>query len=720
MDTLANDGGTAFTAEYHPGSSLRLAHVCWTRDQLGPGLEELARRVGLKASGPTVVWPRVDDTIDISQWLDWAGSHLSVELESVEFPATSFARDIPRAWPAIVALHDGPEPVFLLIAGRHRGMARLIGLDLAIHECPAEQIAAAARMRLEAPLMDEIERLLDAAAVRPARRDSVRAAILNERLAAERIAGCWILRPPASAPFWFQLRHAGLPRRLAGIVALLFGLYGLEVGGWAVIGDAALSGRLDLAWLVAWLLLVVSNVPMLLSMRWLNATFALDLGRILKRRLLAGALRMDIDAVRHQGVGQLLGRVMEAQALEGLVLNGGLAVLVAAVELMFAVWILSSGAGGQFHVLLLAVWLGATVLLCWRYFQRLRAWSATRMEMTHDLIEQMVGHRTRLAQEWPNRRNAEDDQAIGRYLSISRDLDRVVIPLGASASGGWKLAGLVGLAPAFVMGTASPAGIAIAFGGILLANRAFTGIANGIGSLAQAGVAWRLVSDLFHAAGAPEEIAPVPPAAGGGGSARLIDASELVFRYRPEGAAVLRGLDFSIRHGERVLLEGESGGGKSTLAALLAGLRAPESGLILLNGLDRRTLGSGWHRLATEAPQFHENHILSGPLAFNLLMGRAWPASAADIAEARDVCAELGLGPLLDRMPAGMMQQIGETGWQLSHGERSRIFLARALLQIASLTILDESFAALDPETLKLCMDCAFKRAKTLIVIAHP
>ncbi len=66
------------------------------------------------------------------------------------------------------------------------------------------------------------------------------------------------------------------------------------------------------------------------------------------------------------------------------------------------------------------------------------------------------------------------------------------------------------------------------------------------------------------------------------------------------------------------------------------------------------------------------------------------------------------------------MQRIGETGWQLSHGERSRIFLARALLQNAQLTVLDESFAALDPQTLERCLKCALKRAQTLVVIAHP
>jgi ABC-type transport system involved in cytochrome bd biosynthesis fused ATPase/permease subunit len=71
-------------------------------------------------------------------------------------------------------------------------------------------------------------------------------------------------------------------------------------------------------------------------------------------------------------------------------------------------------------------------------------------------------------------------------------------------------------------------------------------------------------------------------------------------------------------------------------------------------------------------------------------------------------------------MPAGLFQQVGETGWQLSYGERSRVFLARALLQGADVVILDESFGALDPETLHQAMDCVRGRAETLVVTAHP
>ncbi len=101
-------------------------------------------------------------------------------------------------------------------------------------------------------------------------------------------------------------------------------------------------------------------------------------------------------------------------------------------------------------------------------------------------------------------------------------------------------------------------------------------------------------------------------------------------------------------------------------------------------------------------------------------MGGQWPPTAERINEALVICSELGLDPLLEKMPAGIMQMIGETGWQLSHGEKSRLYIARALLQGAKLIILDENFAALDPENLQKAVDCVIKRAATLIVITHP
>jgi ATP-binding cassette subfamily B protein len=372
------------------------------------------------------------------------------------------------------------------------------------------------------------------------------------------------------------------------------------------------------------------------------------------------------------------------------------------------------------------MWMALTIGLSCRYFQWLRKWTLMRLDMTHDLVERMVGHRTRLAQESASRRTIEEDQTLQDYLITAKDSDDSIIPIVGALSRGWLIIGVLGLAPAFISGSTTGTALAISLGGILLASRALSGVAGGLAALARAGIAWTQVSSLFYSADRKPTKAPFLTSAMIAGTGidnrdnKLIDASDLVFRYRTQGDPVLQGINLSIFKGERILLEGPSGGGKSTLASMLVGLRTPDSGLLLLNGLDSFTLGESWHRLATEAPQFHENYILTATLAFNLLMGRNWPASTDDLDEAKSLCVDLGLGELLERMPSGMMQRVGETGWQLSHGERSRIFLARALLQNTQLTILDESFAALDPDSLNKCLCCAFKRAKTLLVIAHP
>jgi ATP-binding cassette subfamily B protein len=203
--------------------------------------------------------------------------------------------------------------------------------------------------------------------------------------------------------------------------------------------------------------------------------------------------------------------------------------------------------------------------------------------------------------------------------------------------------------------------------------------------------------------------------------APLMQADNLAFSYRGRQVSALQHVSVEIRKGEYLLVNGPSGSGKSTLVSLLAGLRSPESGTILLGGLDRETLRSeGWRRRVATAPQFHENHVFTETFAFNLLMGRRWPPTTEDLAEAQAICEELGLGKLLQTMPAGLFQIVGETGWRLSHGERSRLYIARALLQGGDVVILDEGLAALDPENRSKALECVLKRAPTLILVAHP
>lgn len=718
-------------------TTLRLEGLTWPLDRLAEALPLLVRASGLIRGSaevavqlpPSVLRGPVDE---LDRWLTWAGERLGVEAESVDSPLPQFEQVLRRGGPAVIHLHHprlGRRCVLLMAPGRG-GSLRVLGSDGRPRRCEVELLRGAICAPHEAPLQPGITQLLDAANVPASRRDAVRRLMLDQRLATQPVAGCWLLRLGATAPFAAQLRQARLPHRLGTVLLLFAAIYALEISGWRLIGDAALDGRLDTGWLAAWVLLVMALVPLRALSGWLDGTFALGVGLLLKQRLLAGALRLDLQVVRRLGAGQLLGRVMESQALEGLALSGGVAVIVATLELGFAAWVLGQGAAAALHLLLLAAWLALTVGFSLRYGRTLQAWTQQRLDMTHELVERMVGHRTALAQERPERRMAHDDATLGRYLQTSRELDGRVAPIVALAPGGWIVLGLAALAPALAhTGTGSDAttsaALAISLGGILFAHRALGGISAGLSSLMRAALAWRRVGEIFDAARAdpaamPYLPKPVAQQAAGPTDAPLLQAQGLAYDYGNGAAPVLRGASLQIADGERVLLQGASGGGKSTLAALLVGLRQPTQGLLLLGGLDRATLGEQWHTLATESPQFHENHVLTGTLAFNLLMGRNWPASDAERDEALALCEELGLGPLLQRMPAGLQQRIGETGWQLSHGERSRLFLARALLQKAPLTVLDESFAALDPATLQLCMQAVLRHTRSLVVIAHP
>ena len=703
-----------------------LQSLAWPAHRLGEALAELARRTELRTDAeesPALPEAVARDGAEQGRWIAWAAQRMGLEAEALEVVAGGAEAVLLGAAPALLRLRHGEEPVFLLLCRASGAAVELLAPDQRLHRRDAGQLLAALCAPWEEPWAPEVEALLATADVPAERRPGVRSALLRDRLGEQPVADCWMLRLAPARGLREQLAQEGIARRLLPMLAVFALLYGLEVLSWTLMGEGTLHGRVDGGWLAAWVLLVLSLVPLRWLGGWLDARIALDAGRVLKARLLAGALRCDVETVRRQGAGELLGRVLESQALEALALNGGFGVLVALLELLFAGTILYAGAGGALHVFLLLAWLVLTLVLGARYFTRLRAWSLQRLAMTHGLVERMVGHRTRLAQEQSLRRDPQEDGELGQYVQVSRAMDRAILPLVGVMPRGWTLVAVAGIAPAFVAGSAAPVDVAVALGGTLLAGRALTGIAGGLSALARAAVALRQVAE-FLAAG--ERAQPAGPfLAAAATQAReegrpLVDARNLGFRYPRATQPVLAGVDLAIARGDRILLEGASGGGKSTLAALLTGLRRPDAGSLLLGGLDRHTLGAQWQRLATEAPQFHENHILSGTLAFNLLMGRQWPASAQDLEEARELCEELGLGELLERMPAGLAQTVGETGWQLSHGERSRIFLARALLQGAQLTILDESFAALDPGTLAQCLECAFRRAPTLMVIAHP
>jgi len=699
--------------------------LAWPAERLGEALSTLARRSGLEPAKLDLPEPRGAAAGELEIWIGAAAAAMGLEAEPVEAAYGEVEELVRQSAPALLRLPGETGARFLPILAGGRRTVRLLGLDHRSRQVEVAALCDALRSDLDADLSSEVDRLLDEAAVPPRRRPQTRAAILAERLSQQRIGGCWIFDLPPGGSFWAAARRARLHGRAAAMVGAHMVQHALLLLSWWVLGLGVLQGRLDLVWLVAWALLLLSVIPFRALELWSAGLLMARAGRLFKRRLMMGALRTAPEETRHQGVGQLLGRILNAEALEFLALTGAHIGAITLSEIVLALPVLVAGAGGWPHALLLLAWLAFALWLCRRYLVQRRAWTVARLEMTHDLVEQMVGHRTRLAQQSAERWHEGEDRELESYLGLSAELDRRAAQLRVVIPRGWLLLSLLAVARPFIAGAASAGSLAVSLGGALFAYWSFWKMVRGLADLSEAAVAWKQVAPVFRAAARHETSAPgaalVPVAAATGGSRVVLDAHDLGFRYGERAELAVAGATLTVRQGERLLLEGPSGGGKSTLGSLLAGLRQPQSGLLLLEGLDRHSLGAdGWHRRAVAAPQFQENHVLTDTLAFNLLMGREWPPQPGDFEEAEAVCRELGLGALLDRMPAGLLQMVGESGWQLSHGEKSRLYIARALLQKAELVILDESFAALDPESLRQALSCVLERAPTLLVIAHP
>jgi ATP-binding cassette subfamily B protein len=662
------------------------------------------------------------DPGSLERWVLDAAALLELEAEAVDTTYADVELILRGAGPAILWLHGEGERLLLVLRRRGRRVI-VLAPDLERHALTIEDVRTAILAPLERGARPALTAMLDATGIRPSRRARVLQALLHQQLGRLRLPPCWLLRAPPGAPLLAQLRGEGVPRRVLALAATQTAELAVFVLAWAVIGRIAFQGEQSPGWWHAWVLLLITLVPLRMLGVAIQSGLSRSVSVTLKRRLLVGATAMSPDITRREGAGMLLARVLETGAVESLALRGGLGSLLALVEVAFAVPVLAAGPSPTLHVTLFGLWVALTAALVVRHAYRTRTWTGRRLELTHHLVEAMVGHRTRLAQEVPTRWHLADDRRLGELLAAQRDLDVSDAALTILPPRGWQILGVGVLLLTFIAGRASPAGLAVGLGGVLLAGRALTSLVGGLSAVLAAWVAYEKSAPMLAAAAHADAITPgallhAPPVAAGDD---LVLARGLTFNHSGSPRPILGGIDLVVRTGDRILLEGSSGGGKSTLGALLSGLREPTGGLLLLGGLDRPTLGlAGWRRRVAASPQFHENHIFAATLAFNLLLGRAWPPSPADLAEAEALCRELGLGDLLQRMPGGMMQMVGETGWQLSHGERSRIYLARALLHPVDLVVLDESFAALDPHNLQRALRSVHARARAVLAIAHP
>ena len=699
----------------------------WPINRLTEAIEWLALASGLVASAaasrhtPTLNRAAAGEAVDGR--VERLSRSLDFEVESSDITYGGIVRALENAAPALIKVPGDHDDTFIAVLGSSGRTVTLLTPDHGRRRVLTSTVAAWLRHHLDAPLIEQWEHMLDEATVPPASRAAARQALLEARLGEMPATRCWMLRPPPSAPFWRHMYHAQLPRRLAVFLMAYAGASLASAGSWWLIGGAALEGRFDPGTLLAWSFILLGVVPLGVFAMWSQGVFMTGVSGILKLQLLAGALKLDPDETRHQGIGQHLARVIESESLEGVILTGGFYALTGVFDLVLTTGVLIATAR-LLHLSVLLVVLAGLCASGLAYFRARERWTEARLRLTHDLVERMNGHRTRLVQETPGA-HADEDEALEPFVAHSRRMDRLGVLL-AAVPRAWMLLGFAAISSEFVGGSATATELAVGLGALLLAQGALGKLTTSFTFLADALIGWRQVRPLLHSLRRPDALGHVEFSAEPITRARparsgvLVNAQDLSFQFRDRPAPVLSRCNFRIASGDRIHLTGTSGSGKSTLVSLLTGVRVPTSGLLLLDGLDRATLGSRlWRRRIAGAPQFHENHIFNETLAFNLLMGRRWPPTSDDLYWAAIVCRRLGLGPLIERMPGGLFQLVGQAGWQLSHGERSRVYMARALLQGADLVVLDESFAELDPDNLQQCLPEAAGLSKSVLVVAH-
>jgi subfamily B ATP-binding cassette protein HlyB/CyaB len=231
----------------------------------------------------------------------------------------------------------------------------------------------------------------------------------------------------------------------------------------------------------------------------------------------------------------------------------------------------------------------------------------------------------------------------------------------------------------------------------------------------QTGVSMARLGDILDTR---TELPPVQAA----GAAQLppvtgrITLDGVVFRYRPESSPVLQQMTLDIRPGEVLGIVGRSGSGKSTLTKLVQRLYVPESGRVLVDGIDISLIDAAQLRRQVGVV-LQENLLFNRSVRENIAIGDP----AAPLAAVMQAAHMAGAHEFVIELPQGYDTVVGEQGTSLSGGQRQRIAIARALFSNPRILILDEATSALDYESESVIQRnmSAICKGRTVLIIAH-
>jgi ATP-binding cassette subfamily B multidrug efflux pump len=446
----------------------------------------------------------------------------------------------------------------------------------------------------------------------------------------------------------------------------------------------------------------------------------------IRNDLFAHALDLSLRFHDRTPVGKLLTRLTsDVDALAEVFGSGAVGILADLVTLL-VIAITMISIEPRLGLLLLATQVPVTLAILWLQKRYRKANYRVREELSQlnaDLQENLQGlevvqmfrreafNSARFARATEAYRTAVDgtilyDSAISALIEwVALTAIAVVLALG-----GWMVtAGVMGLGTltTFILYSQR------LFDPLRQLAERFTQIQGGLTAVERIG---ELLEEPIEIMELPLEQRSAGAVASGGerSSAGEVIFEKVSFAYR-EDDPILTDLSFRIAPGEHVALVGPTGSGKTTVIRLLCRLYEPQRGRILLDGVDIRELPIPTLRQRLGVV-LQDTFLFSGNVADNLRLD----APIGD-AELERLCAELGLEPLLNRLPRGLATELRERGGNLSSGERQLLSVARVAIRNPSVLVMDEATAFMDPSTeatLQRDLDRLLSQ-RTAIVIAH-
>jgi len=698
---------------------MKMNTLFWHEHDLQKGLSMLGLHMG---SNQTLQMPsaRWDLAKNPNEWLHEQSDKINLNSQRVELTFGELRAKAAKLGPCLIKITDDDQrPAYLVVASTDRKGIKVFTIDGKIEKLSLDQLIDGFIHWLKQKTNGNVERVIHRFEQSAGElSQNLQRKLFVSLMSSYTINQIWTFSPKEKVSVAAELKSQGAMSYLSGF---LFGLVSTQiffVTSWFVLGGNVLAGRSGSDWLSIWFILLFGYVVSRVFARKKQLELSLLISLLVKRRMLVGMTNMPLEAVKHDGPCHLLTRCYESGQFESASVGLVLGSISAFISLIIALTTLVTlKLWGLLVAFLIVVSLSATIM--WQLYRIEVIWTKGRLSLTHSLAELMIGQRTRRVQEARELRHKAEDGLLSSYIDLQkrRDLLQVIYSLLPST---WNVFGLGVLLIGFATdGNAInlPAGAGL----WLLISAAITQLSSVYLQVIRVAVAWQTISPLLTSGPAKRPVDGELTIPADIDSQRLLEVRDVAYRYPGRNVNVLDGATLQLSSDDKVILEGRSGSGKSTLISLLTGIRPSTRGSILLGGIEQNMVAKEqWGERVVMVPQYHENYLFTETLAFNLLLGTEWPAEPEQLEHARMICHELGLSTLLNKMPSEMMQVVGEMGWTLSHGEKSRVFVARAILQRPDLIILDESLASLDPENTHRVLACVEKHCKAVIIVAHP